>query len=94
MTGSGRFYCVRCNCLEESGEAEVLFKTGYFKVIHPLGCCVPAVEASSAGAPFAAAGLAEAETAMTLVVHAMAMPEAVADLQAEPDYTRFQVSLK
>ncbi|CAM4412057.1 hypothetical protein [Paenibacillus tarimensis] len=39
MHGSNQFYCVCCNSLEEMSEADVLFKTGYFRVIHPLGCC-------------------------------------------------------
>jgi hypothetical protein len=40
MNGTGAFYCVKCNKLEELGQAETLFRTGYFRVIHPLGCCV------------------------------------------------------
>jgi len=39
VTASDRFYCVRCNRLEELTNGDVLFKTGYFRVVHPLGCC-------------------------------------------------------
>ncbi len=39
VTGSELFYCVRCNRLEELDGGDVLFKTGYFRVVHPLGCC-------------------------------------------------------
>jgi hypothetical protein len=39
VTGYELFYCVRCNRLEELEGGDVLFKTGYFRVVHPLGCC-------------------------------------------------------
>lgn len=35
----GQFYCVACNELIGLNEARLLFKSGYYAVIHPLGCC-------------------------------------------------------
>ncbi|WP_127531073.1 hypothetical protein [Paenibacillus kobensis] len=35
-----RFYCVSCGQLMEMKNAEILFRTGYFRVVHPLGCCI------------------------------------------------------
>ena len=37
---SERFYCVSCQTLEQKFNGEVLFKTGFFRVVYPLGCCV------------------------------------------------------
>jgi hypothetical protein len=34
------FFCVRCNQLKTMEQAGVLFRTGYYKVLYPLGCCV------------------------------------------------------
>ncbi|PZD95527.1 hypothetical protein DNH61_13435 [Paenibacillus sambharensis] len=51
MHGSNQFYCVCCNKLEEMGEADVLFKTGYFRVIHPLGCCESCTQAAAGSGP-------------------------------------------
>lgn len=93
MAGTGRFYCVGCNRLEELAEAEVLFKTGYFKVVHPLGCCTSAIEASkSAEAPFAA-GLTETGADVMPVFDAMEMPEAGRELHAAQSCTPLQWSL-
>ncbi|GMK41148.1 hypothetical protein PCCS19_42040 [Paenibacillus sp. CCS19] len=35
-----QFYCVCCNQLLRKREADILFRTGYFRVVYPLGCCV------------------------------------------------------
>lgn len=35
-----RFFCVCCGQLMERKEAEILFRTGYFRVVHQLGCCI------------------------------------------------------
>lgn len=35
----GQFYCVACNELIGLQEARLLFKSGYYTVIYPLGCC-------------------------------------------------------
>ncbi|MDI4644173.1 hypothetical protein [Cohnella hashimotonis] len=35
----GQFYCVACNELIGLKEARLLFKSGYYTVIYPLGCC-------------------------------------------------------
>ena len=48
MNGAGTFYCVKCNRLEEAGQASIMFRTGYYRVIHPLGCCVACESAESA----------------------------------------------
>jgi hypothetical protein len=40
MNATGAFYCVKCNKLEDRDQAGMLFLTGYFRVIHPLGFCV------------------------------------------------------
>lgn len=37
--GTGHFFCVHCKSLLERGDAQQVFKTGYFKIVHPLGCC-------------------------------------------------------
>ncbi|WP_164472799.1 hypothetical protein [Cohnella candidum] len=34
-----RFYCVKCGRLTGIEQAESLFKTGYFRIEHRLGCC-------------------------------------------------------
>ncbi|RAP75300.1 hypothetical protein [Paenibacillus montanisoli] len=39
MTDKERFHCVRCGCMMESMDAAVLFQTGFYRVILPLGCC-------------------------------------------------------
>lgn len=35
-----QFYCVGCAKMVSMLQADVLFRTGFFKVIHPMGCCV------------------------------------------------------
>ncbi|MCM3629400.1 hypothetical protein M3194_18840 [Paenibacillus glycanilyticus] len=34
-----RFYCVGCGKMMRVYEAKALFRTGFFRVILPLGCC-------------------------------------------------------
>ncbi|MFC5472166.1 hypothetical protein ACFPPD_26130 [Cohnella suwonensis] len=34
------FYCVKCEQLKTLEQAGVVFRTGYFRVLYPLGCCV------------------------------------------------------
>lgn len=34
-----QFYCVSCDKLVPSDQAYDLFRTGFFRVIYPLGCC-------------------------------------------------------
>ncbi len=46
-----RFYCVCCGSTMESLEAEVVFLTGFYKVIHPLGCCKVCYKQSQAELP-------------------------------------------
>lgn len=33
------FYCVGCGKMVKVHEAKALFRTGFFRVILPLGCC-------------------------------------------------------
>lgn len=33
------YYCVRCGELVTSPEADVLFRTGFFKIVHPMCFC-------------------------------------------------------
>lgn len=35
----GQFYCVSCKELIGLKEARLLFKSGYYTVVYPLGCC-------------------------------------------------------
>jgi len=39
MMGTERFYCVSCHALKPKETGMMLFKTGYFRIVHPLGCC-------------------------------------------------------
>lgn len=34
-----QFHCLGCEKLLPYDAASVLFRTGYFRVTHPLGCC-------------------------------------------------------
>ncbi|MFC5404993.1 hypothetical protein [Cohnella soli] len=34
------FYCVKCEQLKTLEQAGVVFRTGYFRNLYPLGCCV------------------------------------------------------
>ena len=40
MNRSDQYYCVGCGRMEHLDEAQLLFRTGFFRVVHPLGCCV------------------------------------------------------
>ncbi|MUT67648.1 hypothetical protein GOM71_17120 [Paenibacillus sp. NEAU-GSW1] len=35
-----QFYCVGCDKMVPSKQAYDLFRTGFFRVVYPLGCCV------------------------------------------------------
>ncbi|OXM13729.1 hypothetical protein [Paenibacillus herberti] len=39
MRFSEHFHCLGCEKLLPENEASVLFRTGYYRVSHPLGCC-------------------------------------------------------
>lgn len=39
METSEQFYCVCCGKLLENGQADTLFRTGFFRIVHPLGAC-------------------------------------------------------
>ena len=40
MEQSVLFYCLVCNKLKTMEQANLLFRTGFYKVQHPLGFCV------------------------------------------------------
>ncbi|QJD87174.1 hypothetical protein [Cohnella herbarum] len=40
MEHSVLFYCVKCEQLKTMEQAGLLFRTGYYRVLYPLGCCV------------------------------------------------------
>ncbi|MFS0723890.1 hypothetical protein [Paenibacillus sp. 1P07SE] len=40
MYRSDQYYCVGCGRMENLEEAQLLFRTGFFRIVHPLGCCV------------------------------------------------------
>ncbi|GGG21561.1 hypothetical protein [Paenibacillus abyssi] len=44
MQMSDQYYCVGCGRLEQANQAKLLFRTGFFRVIHPIGCCVSCSE--------------------------------------------------
>jgi len=33
------YFCVKCERLKEIEQAVVLFRTGFYRVQYPLGCC-------------------------------------------------------
>lgn len=35
-----RFYCVSCREMLANPEADILFRTGFFRVVHPMGYCL------------------------------------------------------
>ncbi|WP_156889712.1 hypothetical protein [Paenibacillus harenae] len=35
-----RFYCVSCGEMVASPDADILFRTGFFQVVHPMGYCL------------------------------------------------------
>lgn len=35
-----RFYCVSCGEMVSNPEADILFRTGFFRVVHPMGYCL------------------------------------------------------
>ncbi|XEC95536.1 hypothetical protein AB6A23_02880 [Paenibacillus tarimensis] len=44
MNTSDQYYCVGCGKMERLDLAQQLFRTGFFRVIYPLGCCVKCSE--------------------------------------------------
>lgn len=51
MNHSEMYYCVICYQLEPIHQAHQLFRTGFFRVIHPLGCCMKCSEELKKDAP-------------------------------------------
>ncbi|WP_424767325.1 hypothetical protein [Paenibacillus sp. sgz302251] len=35
-----RFYCVSCREMISSLAADIMFRTGFFRVVHPMGYCL------------------------------------------------------
>ncbi|MFF2484716.1 hypothetical protein [Paenibacillus sp. NPDC058071] len=40
MEAEEQFYCVGCDCMTTINQARDLFRTGFYRVVYPLGCCV------------------------------------------------------
>ncbi|MFC4597468.1 hypothetical protein [Cohnella hongkongensis] len=40
MKESSVFYCVKCDQLKSIEQAGMLFRTGYYRGLYPLGCCI------------------------------------------------------
>jgi hypothetical protein len=34
------FFCIKCNKLKTVEQAGVLFRTGFYRVLYPLGSCI------------------------------------------------------
>lgn len=51
MNHSELYYCVVCYQLEPAHQAYQLFRTGFFRIVHPLGCCVQCREELRKGIP-------------------------------------------
>ncbi|THF74712.1 hypothetical protein [Cohnella fermenti] len=47
MVASHQFYCLFCERLKEIKQSAVVFKTGFYRTRHPLGCCRECQERSS-----------------------------------------------
>ena len=47
MLDREHFCCVRCEKLILKAEAEVIFRTGFYRSIHALGCCKACYAATS-----------------------------------------------
>ena len=37
---TGQFYCVGCQELKDAVFSHRVFRTGYFRIVYPLGCCL------------------------------------------------------
>ncbi|CAG5081643.1 Uncharacterized protein TXXE_05270 [Thermobacillus xylanilyticus] len=35
-----QFYCVGCQELKDAANGHRVFRTGYFRLVYPLGCCL------------------------------------------------------
>lgn len=40
MRSEDRFYCVSCGEMVSNPKADILFRTGFFRVVHPMGYCL------------------------------------------------------
>lgn len=40
MCSKDRFYCVSCGEMVSKPEADILFRTGFFRVVHRMGYCI------------------------------------------------------
>lgn len=41
------FYCLVCNELMSVERADMLFRTGYYRTVYPLGCCAACKRAAT-----------------------------------------------
>jgi hypothetical protein len=39
MQDHSHFFCVGCCNMVQLDDAAILFRTGFYRVIHPMGCC-------------------------------------------------------
>jgi hypothetical protein len=53
---SEQFYCVGCQELKDAANGHRVFRTGYFRLVYPLGCCLVCGGKETARFASAAAG--------------------------------------
>jgi len=51
-----QFYCVGCQELKDAAFGHRIFRTGYFRLVYPLGCCLVCASGETARFASAAAG--------------------------------------
>jgi hypothetical protein len=49
---TAQFYCVGCQELKDAASGHRVFRTGYFRLVYPLGCCL---HCAGGGSPRSAA---------------------------------------
>lgn len=74
-----QFYCVGCQNMIPTGLANVLFRTGFFRVVNRLGCC-------------RACAQAQAGHANKLEAQLQSVTGEVIPLTAKSDYDPYQTS--
>jgi hypothetical protein len=52
---TGQFYCVGCQELKDAAIGHRVFRTGYFRLVYPLGCCLVCHKREAASRTAAAA---------------------------------------
>lgn len=51
---TGQFYCVGCQELKDAASGHRVFRTGYFRLVYPLGCCLTCADGDAARSAAAA----------------------------------------